>query len=153
MAPPVTQRRPQDALVRAQPCFSSLRYISLRVTPCFSSLSDVAAEGAHYKVHKNDCLFFFFLFAQRKKAHTTSHGTMQQKTSRLAADGFIAALSAIPAEDWCRTWPVGRTIMLRMTSKRVKEVVDKSACLLLSACTGTSGTTHTMSLCERTQLL
>jgi hypothetical protein len=44
----------------------------------------------------------------------------------LAADAtFAAALQAFPAEDWCRTWAVGRTIMLRRTSKRVKEVVDK----------------------------
>jgi hypothetical protein len=37
---------------------------------------------------------------------------------------LAAALEAIP-EDWCRTWAAGRTIMLRRTSKRVKEVVDK----------------------------
>jgi hypothetical protein len=44
----------------------------------------------------------------------------------LAADApFAAALEAIPAEDWCRTWAAGRTIMLRRTSKTVKEVVDK----------------------------
>jgi Ran GTPase-activating protein (RanGAP) involved in mRNA processing and transport len=44
----------------------------------------------------------------------------------LAADApFAAALEAVPAEDWCRTWAAGRTIMLRRTSKRVKEVVDK----------------------------
>ena len=44
----------------------------------------------------------------------------------LAADApFAAALEAIPAEDWCRTWTAGRTIMLRRTSKKVKEVVDK----------------------------
>jgi Ran GTPase-activating protein (RanGAP) involved in mRNA processing and transport len=43
----------------------------------------------------------------------------------LAADAFVAALGAVPAEDWCRTWAAGRTITLRMTSKKVKEVVDK----------------------------
>jgi hypothetical protein len=43
----------------------------------------------------------------------------------LAPDAFAAALGAIPAEDWCRTWAAGRTIMLRRTSKRVKELVDK----------------------------
>jgi hypothetical protein len=31
----------------------------------------------------------------------------------------------IPDEDWYRTWEAGRTIMLRRTSKRVKEVVNK----------------------------
>jgi hypothetical protein len=43
----------------------------------------------------------------------------------LAADGFAAALGALPPDDWSRTWAAGRTIMLRRTSKRVKEVVDK----------------------------
>jgi hypothetical protein len=43
----------------------------------------------------------------------------------LAADAFVAALGSVPAEDWCRTWAAGRTIMLRRTSKRVKELVDK----------------------------
>jgi len=38
---------------------------------------------------------------------------------------FVAALGAVPAEDWCRTWAAGRTIMMRRTSKRVKEAVDK----------------------------
>ena len=37
---------------------------------------------------------------------------------------FIAALTIVPAEDWCRTWPADRTIMLRRTSKRFKEAVD-----------------------------
>ena len=44
---------------------------------------------------------------------------------KLAADAFATALSAIPSEDWCRTWSADRTIMLRMTSKRVKELVDR----------------------------
>jgi len=38
---------------------------------------------------------------------------------------FVAVLKAVPAEDWCRTWPAERTIMLRMTSKCVREAVDK----------------------------
>ena len=43
----------------------------------------------------------------------------------LAADApFAAALDAVPAEDWCRTWAAGGTIMLRRTSKKVKEIVD-----------------------------
>ena len=40
-------------------------------------------------------------------------------------NAFTAALEAVPAEDWRRTWAAGRTIMLRRTSKRVKEAVDK----------------------------
>jgi hypothetical protein len=43
----------------------------------------------------------------------------------LAAGAFATALEAFPADDWCRTWAAGRTIMLGRTSKRVKEVVDK----------------------------
>jgi hypothetical protein len=43
----------------------------------------------------------------------------------LAPDALTAALAAVPAEDWCRTWAADRTIMLRMTSKTVKEAVDK----------------------------
>jgi hypothetical protein len=44
----------------------------------------------------------------------------------LAADNpFAADLEAVPADDWRRTWAAGRTIMLRRTSKRVKEAVDK----------------------------
>ena len=46
------------------------------------------------------------------------------------ADAFHAALGSIPPELWeiflmNSTWAAGRTIMLRRTSKRVKEVVDK----------------------------
>ena len=43
----------------------------------------------------------------------------------LAPDAFAAALAGIPSEDWSRTWAADRTIALRRTSKRVKEVVDK----------------------------
>ena len=63
--------------------------------------------------------------AQRKRSCTTRHA-MQKQPLLLAADApFAAALEAVPAEDWCRTWAAGRTIMLRRTSKRVKEEVDK----------------------------
>jgi hypothetical protein len=63
--------------------------------------------------------------AQMKRTRTTRHAT-QTQPALLAADApFAAALEAVPAEDWCRTWAAGRTIMLRRTSKRVKEVVDK----------------------------
>ena len=55
---------------------------------------------------------------------TTSQAT-QTQAALLAADAFAATLEAVPAEDWCRTWAAGRTIMLRKTSKRVKEIVDK----------------------------
>jgi hypothetical protein len=38
---------------------------------------------------------------------------------------LVALLAAVPQEDWCRTWAACRTIMLRRTSKSVKEQVDK----------------------------
>lgn len=38
---------------------------------------------------------------------------------------FIIALNAVPIEDWYRTWPSERTIMLRMTSKSLREAIDK----------------------------
>jgi hypothetical protein len=44
----------------------------------------------------------------------------------LLADGaFVAALGVVPNDDWYRTWAATRTIMLRMTSKRVNEVLDQ----------------------------
>jgi Ran GTPase-activating protein (RanGAP) involved in mRNA processing and transport len=48
-----------------------------------------------------------------------------EKCKLLATDAFAAALGAIPHDDWGRTWAASRTIMLRRTSKRVKELVDK----------------------------
>jgi hypothetical protein len=62
---------------------------------------------------------------QKKRTRTTRHATQTQPLLLAADAPFAAALEAIPAEDWCRTWAAVRTIMLRRTSKRVKEVVDK----------------------------
>jgi hypothetical protein len=63
--------------------------------------------------------------AQKKRTRTTRQAT-QMQPALLAADApFAGALQAVPSEDWCRTWVAGRTIMLRRTSKRVKEIVDK----------------------------
>jgi len=39
--------------------------------------------------------------------------------------GFVNILEILPREDLCRTWPADRTIMLRMTSKRVNDAIDK----------------------------
>ena len=47
------------------------------------------------------------------------------QTPLLAAGAFTAALTGVPAEDWCRNWPDDTTIMLRRTSKTVKQTVDK----------------------------
>jgi hypothetical protein len=63
--------------------------------------------------------------AQKKRTRTTKQATQTQPLLLAADAPFAAALEAIPAEDWCRTWAAGRTIMLRRTSKRVREVVDK----------------------------
>ena len=41
------------------------------------------------------------------------------------ANAFLDTLIAIPTEDWGRTWAADRTIVLRRTSKTVKEQLDK----------------------------
>jgi hypothetical protein len=61
---------------------------------------------------------------QRKKAHTTMQAATTAQTTELAAT-FTAVLTAVPAESWSRNWPAERTIMLRMTSRIVKDIVDK----------------------------
>ena len=64
------------------------------------------------------------LAEQKKRTRTTRQAT-QTQPALLAADGFAAALEAISVDDWCRTCATGKTIRLRRTSKRAKEVVDK----------------------------
>jgi len=59
------------------------------------------------------------------RVSTMPRPAIQKQPLLFAADAFVAALGAVPAEDWCRTWAAGRTIMLRRTSKKVKEAVDK----------------------------
>jgi hypothetical protein len=44
------------------------------------------------------------------------------EASELAADAFAIALAVVPPEDWRRT--LAAVLMLRKTSKRVKEIVD-----------------------------
>ncbi len=61
---------------------------------------------------------------EQQSTRTTNQATTTQP-SFLAVDAFAAALGAIPADDWCRTWAADRTMMLRRTSKTVKGVVDK----------------------------
>ncbi len=73
--------------------------------------NEVHSSGHTHRMSKRTC---------------TTKQSAQTQPLLLAADApFAAALEAIPAEDWCRTWAAGRTIMLRRTSKTVKEVVDK----------------------------
>jgi Ran GTPase-activating protein (RanGAP) involved in mRNA processing and transport len=64
----------------------------------------------------NECYTFFNIESAKK--------TMPDQ-SKLTTCIFIDILEAIPVEDWCRTWAAVRTIMLRMTSKTVKDTIDK----------------------------
>ena len=62
----------------------------------------------------------------RLSAVKQDRGKVKTETDKvLDSDVFTTVLDAVPVEDWCRTWAAGRTIMLRWTSKKVKEVVDK----------------------------
>ena len=70
-----------------------------------------------------------FAEPQRKKACATAKTTNEQPPE-LASDAFPAALGSLPPELWeiflmNSTGAADRTILLRMTSKRVKELVDK----------------------------
>jgi hypothetical protein len=56
----------------------------------------------------------------RSKSKVTGEGTNQSNGPDL-----VSLLVVVPYEDRCRTWAACRTIMLRRTSKRVKEQVDK----------------------------
>ena len=49
----------------------------------------------------------------------------QHMTNLLLPHAFLDALTAIPADDWGRTWAADRTIVLRRTSKTVKQQLDK----------------------------
>ena len=61
----------------------------------------------------------------QKRPHTTSQATQTRPLLLAGTSAFVAALEAVPAEDWSRTWAAARTIMLRRTSKKVKKVVEK----------------------------
>jgi Ran GTPase-activating protein (RanGAP) involved in mRNA processing and transport len=37
---------------------------------------------------------------------------------------FAKVLRIVPATDWCSTWDASRTIMLRQTSKKIKNIID-----------------------------
>jgi hypothetical protein len=63
--------------------------------------------------------------AEKKRTSTTTQAPTSQSGLLAADETFAAALGVLPPDDWSRTWETGRTIMLRRTSKRVKEVVDK----------------------------
>ena len=43
---------------------------------------------------------------------------------RLSSNAFFEALEKVPAEDWYRNWPADRTIMLSMTSKKIRDIIN-----------------------------
>ena len=51
--------------------------------------------------------------------------TVSDVNPRLAPEALVGTLGVIPADDWWRNWAVGRTMILRRTSKTVKNTVDK----------------------------
>jgi hypothetical protein len=72
--------------------------------------------------------------AVREEGTITTGQAQTTQPAPLTADVdvYVEALGSIRLDDWCRTWTADRTIMLRRTSKRVKEVADKISCLPLS---------------------
>ena len=56
---------------------------------------------------------------------TSEQTPVSQSDRLLSTETFPTSLESIPTDDWGRTWAFGRTIMLRRTSKRVKQQVDK----------------------------
>jgi hypothetical protein len=57
----------------------------------------------HAKQDKKD-------YEQKERTHSTSQVTKTQPLILTTDVPFAAALETIPADDWCRTWVVGRTI-------------------------------------------
>jgi hypothetical protein len=82
-----------------------------------SAAKEAGGKGETEKGQQSD--------AQKKRTHTTRQSTQTQPALLVADSPFSEALEGILGEDRCRTWEASRTIMLRGTSKRVKEVVDK----------------------------
>jgi len=88
---------------------------------CLKEMSAAKQAGGNVKTEKGKQTA-----VQEEGTLTTSQARTTQPASLAAdADAYAAALGAVPLDDWCRTWAAGRTIKLRGTSKRVKEVVDK----------------------------
>jgi hypothetical protein len=57
--------------------------------------------------------------------HIRSKSKVTEGTSQSNGPNLVSLLVTVPDEDWCWTWAACRTIMLRRTSKSVKEQVDK----------------------------
>jgi len=43
----------------------------------------------------------------------------------LYSNAFAEALVTVPVDDWYRNWPADRTIMLSMTSKKIRDIINK----------------------------
>jgi hypothetical protein len=54
-----------------------------------------------------------------------NHHKATMYTYSLCSNAFATALETVPDEDWGRTWTADRTIMLRKTSKKIKNIIDK----------------------------
>jgi len=63
--------------------------------------------------------------AEKKRTSNNRQTTTAQHAPLIVPDAFPAALEGNPSEDRRKTLAAGRTIMLRRTSKRVKEELDK----------------------------
>ena len=48
---------------------------------------------------------------QKKRTRTSRHATQTQPLLLAADAPFAAALEAIPADDWCRTWAAGKGLI------------------------------------------
>ena len=58
----------------------------------------------------------------RQLSHLSS---TKEKSCAFKGASLTDALAAVPSDDWCRNWAADRTVMLRMTSKKVQDAVDQ----------------------------
>ena len=73
-----------------------------------------------------DLLFPDRLRETQTPAELNVEGDDTIEAQKLRAAGvFTDALAAVPSDDWCRNWAADRTVMLRMTSKKVQDAVDR----------------------------
>jgi len=97
----------------AERCGQAIQKLHERANLAPEELQGSAAGSAHTMAT-----------AEKKRTPNTRQSTETQP-ALLAPDAFAAALAGMPSGDWSRTWAAGKTIMLRRTSKRVREEGDK----------------------------
>jgi hypothetical protein len=68
---------------------------------------------------------------EKGKHAEDAHQATTTQPALLAADAFVTALGAIPADDWCRNWAAGRTIMMRKNDKDSGQDAPACRCQLL----------------------